>query len=1183
MPYGEIEAKSLGRGKELTSEPCCKKLKPIEEAHVFSHHGSANFHRIQENTGTDGAPVAVVDVIGNGHPQQDKTKTVLLKPLHDVMPGNRQDVVEFIDSQVLQNASPPVVSSDDGIYSTSKAFIGPIYKPPEKKKCNERRNRADAISGINGRGGQEEKMKFNSKKSEMDNELFQFYKEIEELENEKDDLEGSCKEPEPFQEQLTAYYEGHHNDLVECDEEKKRDVGNALQSPCEYQQYLGNDAGRYPCTGQVVPTFCDISCTSFRPEWQSLHSFIVPRGPPALPSFNYHLNIQGFHVPQNPPPNIFCAQDDSQVTSECSVDSCHFNWSCLTADQNSKFTDCIQNSSGVHPSRNSHSVEDGRVSNGFCETREEYWEDPFVDKLNGTDRFMNQQFQEEKLNKLQKLLILLRGLPGSGKTTLSRVLLAQSRNGIVFSTDDYFRQQDGYRYNVTQLGDAHDWNQNRAKQAIDQGRSPVIIDNTNTQAWEMKPYVEMAIGKGYKVEFHEPETWWKFDPEELEKRNKHGVSRQKIAQMLERYEYQMSISIVMNSVEPPHKGTQRPPPPQWRQRERDLKKSGLRLSKTKQKRNRKRNKKQTSASKLMEKNSLGTLSFLTPGDQNPSQSEEEDLESGCNSTGGQGHNLRDFVNGSKEEREKNINPEESFPDSMSVAELYNTPRNHLPKEGDNLFLSFSLIPNESAVSCQTVTENLFCVTSDGCSGTKGEKHVENRHAVALACQDRFVEAFCSVMQGGQRGGKSLPGETVLGHQDGSKTSDKVSREGQGANTTKINYWAFFSISLSDEELQLGSDGQQYFGSLSERPYKFLCESKKDRWHKLSCPDERGGLLQLISTSEGASVPESSPEILMQEKRLMEDKTLSSPTENRDSLIETETHLFSSCSPKLESPENALVSTGSKKRRQRRIVNLAPNFDLPRHINISAKGREKGDLLTESHALKIIWGEEKSISVINNEEENKQKLAAFNHYPLWFCLDIIKHPPLNIGGQFYSHCLSFNRLRCSVYFYNNLIPSLVLQYSPRFWNLPFASKKPSLTFKSQTRVDKKLNDVGFISSEIFSSRPYTLYPFEITSDRHFLNVGFGEKLKRWGEPQPLQCLQTEDNQNLTSNNSYSLGLPLSQGFACQLVKLFGSPGVPMESLLPDDYVVPLDWKTLKLIYLQWKIKNRRRLVRKMRIP
>ncbi|NWX12073.1 N42L2 protein, partial [Aegotheles bennettii] len=139
------------------------------------------------------------------------------------------------------------------------------------------------------------------------------------------------------------------------------------------------------------------------------------------------------------------------------------------------------------------------------------------------------------------------------------ILLGQSRDGIVFSTDDYFRQQDGYTYNAAQLGDAHDWNQKRAKQAMEQGKSPVIIDNTNTQAWEMKPYVEVGLEKGYRVEFHEPDTWWKFDPEELEKRNKHGVTREKIAQMLERYEYQISIPIVMNSVVPPHKNTPRLP------------------------------------------------------------------------------------------------------------------------------------------------------------------------------------------------------------------------------------------------------------------------------------------------------------------------------------------------------------------------------------------------------------------------------------------------------------------------------------------------------------------------------------------------------------------------------------------------------------------------------------------------
>lgn len=33
-----------------------------------------------------------------------------------------------------------------------------------------------------------------------------------------------------------------------------------------------------------------------------------------------------------------------------------------------------------------------------------------------------------------------------------------------------------------------------AEDAMRDGRSPIIIDNTNIQAWEMKPYVKMASG-----------------------------------------------------------------------------------------------------------------------------------------------------------------------------------------------------------------------------------------------------------------------------------------------------------------------------------------------------------------------------------------------------------------------------------------------------------------------------------------------------------------------------------------------------------------------------------------------------------------------------------------------------------------------------------------------------------------
>ncbi|KPP59929.1 hypothetical protein Z043_122108, partial [Scleropages formosus] len=137
----------------------------------------------------------------------------------------------------------------------------------------------------------------------------------------------------------------------------------------------------------------------------------------------------------------------------------------------------------------------------------------------------------------------------------TRELKSSSPHGLILSTDDYFCQGTDYAYNPNLLGDAHEWNQKRAREAMDEGRSPVIIDNTNLQAWEMKPYAKLAVERGYRVDFCEPNTSWRRDPSELEKRNKHGVPQHKIAQMLERFELPMSLDIVLNSQEPSHKGS----------------------------------------------------------------------------------------------------------------------------------------------------------------------------------------------------------------------------------------------------------------------------------------------------------------------------------------------------------------------------------------------------------------------------------------------------------------------------------------------------------------------------------------------------------------------------------------------------------------------------------------------------
>ncbi|XP_030047181.1 NEDD4-binding protein 2 isoform X2 [Microcaecilia unicolor] len=146
-----------------------------------------------------------------------------------------------------------------------------------------------------------------------------------------------------------------------------------------------------------------------------------------------------------------------------------------------------------------------------------------------------------------KVLVLLRGVPGSGKSTLARTLLNENPSGIVLSSDDFFSRDGQYQYVANCLGEAHEWNHMRAKEAFEKMVSPIIIDNTNTEAWEMKPYVAMAMQHRYRVVFREPDTWWKFKPKELERRNIHGVSKEKIKRMLERYERCVTVNTILSS------------------------------------------------------------------------------------------------------------------------------------------------------------------------------------------------------------------------------------------------------------------------------------------------------------------------------------------------------------------------------------------------------------------------------------------------------------------------------------------------------------------------------------------------------------------------------------------------------------------------------------------------------------
>ncbi|CAL1265831.1 unnamed protein product [Larinioides sclopetarius] len=156
-------------------------------------------------------------------------------------------------------------------------------------------------------------------------------------------------------------------------------------------------------------------------------------------------------------------------------------------------------------------------------------------KWNNTDEVKNVM---EKIKMGHHILIILRGLPGSGKSTLAKKL---KFSGVIFTTDDFFYKRGKYAFDPTLLDEAHYWNQNRAREALLNNVTPIIIDNTNTETWEMLPYIKMGRKFNYEIIILEPNTPWKFKPKELAFRNKHGVPKEKITKMLARYQHNITL------------------------------------------------------------------------------------------------------------------------------------------------------------------------------------------------------------------------------------------------------------------------------------------------------------------------------------------------------------------------------------------------------------------------------------------------------------------------------------------------------------------------------------------------------------------------------------------------------------------------------------------------------------------
>lgn len=151
-----------------------------------------------------------------------------------------------------------------------------------------------------------------------------------------------------------------------------------------------------------------------------------------------------------------------------------------------------------------------------------------------------------------KLLIIMRGLPGSGKSFLAKGVydshVNDGKSCIIHSTDNFHLELDPtnnkrmvYVFKPEKLGYFHKQNLLHTIASMEIGVDCVIVDNTNTTWKEVKPYVEAAKNAGYRIDILDPITTWAFDVNECAKKNTHGVPKEAIQRMKDRWETTNSL------------------------------------------------------------------------------------------------------------------------------------------------------------------------------------------------------------------------------------------------------------------------------------------------------------------------------------------------------------------------------------------------------------------------------------------------------------------------------------------------------------------------------------------------------------------------------------------------------------------------------------------------------------------
>ena len=125
-------------------------------------------------------------------------------------------------------------------------------------------------------------------------------------------------------------------------------------------------------------------------------------------------------------------------------------------------------------------------------------------------------------------LYIIRGIPGSGKTTLAGKMKKAGMVDFVFEADAFMTDDKGqYLFDSSRLKYCHGKCREVTDSAIEMGLN-IAVSNTFTRKWEMQPYIDMAKKHSAKITIIVCQGEYK---------NVHGVPDEKIQEMKRRFEY----------------------------------------------------------------------------------------------------------------------------------------------------------------------------------------------------------------------------------------------------------------------------------------------------------------------------------------------------------------------------------------------------------------------------------------------------------------------------------------------------------------------------------------------------------------------------------------------------------------------------------------------------------------------